>query len=144
MKKSKIVSILQTDNSVYTNSLIRGLLAINTYNNKKNIVIDIRQNSNVVWAYYGKKGIKYLDDILNIIVDVNVSMLKSYFDANNDVICVKDISKLSYDNFNLIINSLYEIYDNIFVVCSKSNEIYKFLLFADIILCPFEKEPIAL
>ena len=36
MKKSKIISILQTDNSVYTNSLIRGLLAINTYNNKKN------------------------------------------------------------------------------------------------------------
>ena len=64
MKKSKIVSILQTDNSSYTNSLIRGLLAINTYNNKKNIVIDIRQNSNIIWSYYGKKGIKYLDDIL--------------------------------------------------------------------------------
>ena len=144
MKKSKIVSIVQTDNSVYTNSLIRGLLAINTYNNKKNIVIDIRQNSNVIWSYYGKKGIKYLDDILNIIVDVNVSMLKSYFDVNNDVICVKDISKLSYDNFNLIINSLYEIYDNIFIVCSENNKEYDFLFFANVILCPLEKEPIAL
>ncbi len=144
MKKSKIVSILQTDNSSYTNSLIRGLLAINTYNNKRNIVIDIRQNSNVIWSYYGKKGIKYLDDILNIISDVNVSMLKSYFDANNDVICVKDISELSYDNFNLIINSLHEIYDNIFIVCSRNNKEYNFLFPADVILCPFEKEPIAL
>ena len=144
MKKSKIISILQTDNSVYTNSLIRGLLAINTYNNKKNIVIDIRQNSNVVWSYYGKKSIKYLDDILNIIANVNVSMLKSYFDFNNDVICVKDISKLSYDNFNLIINSLYEIYDNVFVICNENNKIYKLLLISDVVLCPFEKEPIAL
>ena len=60
MKKSKIISVLQTDNSSYTNSLIRGLLAINSYVGKKNITIDKRQNSNVVWTYYGKKNIKYL------------------------------------------------------------------------------------
>ena len=144
MKKSKIISILQIDNSVYTNSLIRGLLAINTYNSKKNIVVDIRPNSNIIWNYYGKKDIKYLDDILNIITNVNISMLKSYFDVNNDVICVKNTSKLYYDNFNLIINSLCEIYDNIFVVCNGSNNIYRFLLVADIMLCPLEKEPISL
>ncbi len=42
MKKSKIISILQTDNSLYTNSLIRGLLTVNSYAGKKNITIDVR------------------------------------------------------------------------------------------------------
>ncbi|MCR4663348.1 MAG: CpaF family protein [Endomicrobiaceae bacterium] len=143
MKSSKIISILQTDNSVYANSLTRGLLSVNTYNNKKNIVVDIRQNSNIIWSYYGKKSIKYLDDILNIIANVNISMLKSYFDNNNDVICVKDISDLSYDNFKLIINSLHEIYDNIFIVCDTADK-GNILLLSDVILCPFEKEPVAL
>ena len=82
MKKSKIISVLQTDNSSYTNSLIRGLLAINSYVGKKNIAIDTRQNSNVIWTYYGKKNIKYLDDILNVVLNVNISMIKSYFDGN--------------------------------------------------------------
>ena len=35
MKKSKIISILQTDNSSHTNSLIRGLLTLNSYAGKK-------------------------------------------------------------------------------------------------------------
>ena len=144
MKKSKIISILQTDNSLYTNSLMRGLLTVNSYAGKKNITIDVRQNSNIIWSYYGKKNIKYLDDILNIVVNVNMSMLKSYFDTNNDVICVKDITKISEENFNFIINSLSEIYDNIFVVCAKSEYIFDFMHVSDIVLCPFEKEPIAL
>ncbi len=144
MKKSKIISILQTDNSLYTNSLIRGLLTVNSYAGKKNITIDVRQNSNIIWSYYGKKNIKYLDDILNVVVNVNMSMLKSYFDTNNDVICVKDITKISEENFNFIINSLSEIYDNVFIVCDKSKYIFDFMHVSDIILCPFEKEPVAL
>ena len=144
MKKSKIISILQTDNSSHTNSLIRGLLTLNSYAGKKNIAVDVRQNSNIIWSYYGKKDIKYLDDILNVVANVNISMIKSYFDTNNDIICVKDITKTSEENFNFIINSLSEIYDNIFVVCDKIKYIYDFMHVSDIVLCPFEKEPVAL
>ena len=127
MKKSKIISVLQTDNSSYTNSLIRGLLAINSYVGKKNIVIDTRQNSNIIWSYYGKKNIKYLDDILNVVLNVNISMIKSYFDGNNDIACVNDITRISEENFNFIINSLSDIYDNVFIVCDKN--ICKSILF---------------
>ena len=140
MKKSKIVSVLQTSDSSCTNSLIRGLFALNSYAGKKNIAIDIRQNSNIIWSYYGKRNIKYLDDILNIVLNVNVSMLKSYFDGNNDIVCVKDITKISEENFNFIINLLSDIYDNIFVVCDKIN----FMQLSDVVLCLFEKEPISL
>ena len=142
MKKSKIISVLQTDNSSYTNSLIRGLLAINSYVGKKNIAIDTRQNSNVIWTYYGKKNIKYLDDILNVVLNVNISMIKSYFDGNNDIACVNDITRISEENFNFIINSLSDIYDNVFIVCDKN--ICKSIQLSDIVLCPFEKEPITL
>ena len=111
---------------------------------KKNIAVDVRQNSNIIWSYYGKKDIKYLDDILNVVANVNISIIKSYFDTNNDIICVKDITKTSEENFNFIINSLSEIYDNIFVVCDKIKYIYDFMHVSDIVLCPFEKEPVAL
>ena len=140
MKKSKIISILQTDNFSYTNSLIRGLLVLNSYAGKKNITIDMRKNSNIVWTYYGKKNIKYLDDILNIVLNVNISMIQSYFDGNNDIVCIKDTTKISDENFNFIVNSLSDIYDNIFIVCDKNN----FIQLSDIVLCPFEKEPISL
>ena len=144
MKKSKTISILQIDNSLYVNSLIRGLLAVNTYNNKKNIVVDIRQNSNLIWAYYGKKNIKYLDDILNVSININVQMLKTFFDANNDVVSVKDITKFSDDNCSFILNSLSEIYDNVFITFNKNKYSYKFISLSDILLCPLEKEPISL
>ena len=144
MKKSKIVSILQIDNSLYVNSLIRGLLAVNSYNNKKNIVIDTRQNSNIIWSYYGKKNIKYLDNILSIATNVNVQMLKTFFDINNDIISVKDITKLSDDNCSFILNSLSEIYDNIFIIYEKNKYMDTFISVSDILLCPFEKEPVSL
>lgn len=144
MKKSKIVSILQIDSSLYVNSLIRGLLTINSHDNKKNIVIDARQNSNIIWSYYGKKNIKYLDDILKIALNINIQMLKTFFDANNDVIAVKDISNFSDDNCSFILNSLSEIYDNIFIICEKNKYVDKFISISNILLCPFEKEPISL
>lgn len=144
MKKSKVISVLQTDNSSSANSLIRGLLALNSYAGKKNIVVDVRQNSNIVWSYYGKKNIKYLDDILNVVLNVNISMIKSYFDGNNDIVCVKDITKISNENLNFIINSLSDIYDNIFIVCDDTKYIYDFAYMSDIVLCLFEKEPISL
>lgn len=144
MKKSKIISILQTDNSLYVNSLIRGLLAINSYNNKKNIVIDTRRNSNIIWSYYGKKNIKYLDNILIIAANINIQMLKTYFDVNNDIISVKDITKLSDDNCSFILNSLSEIYDNVFIIYEKNKHTDKFISISEILLCPFEKEPVSL
>lgn len=144
MKNSKAISILQIDNSKYVNSLVRGLLAVNTYNDKKNIVVDIRTDSNIIWSYYGKKNIKFLDDILNVVLNLNVSMLKSYFDINNDVICVKDLTKLSGENLDYIIKSLSEIYDDVFVVYDENKNIKNFLSLSDVILCPFEKEPVSI
>ncbi len=144
MKNSKAISILQIDNSKYVNSLVRGLLAVNTYNDKKNIVVDIRTDSNIIWSYYGKKNIKFLNDILNVVLNLNVSMLKSYFDINNDVICVKDLTKLSGENLDYIIKSLSEIYDDVFVVYDENKNIKNFLSLSDVILCPFEKEPVSI
>jgi pilus assembly protein CpaF len=144
MKNSKTISILQIDNSKYVNSLVRGLLAVNTYNDKKNIVVDIRTDSNIIWSYYGKKNIKFLDDILSVVLNLNVSMLKSYFDINNDVICVKDLTKLSGENLDYIIKSLSEIYDDVFVVYDENKNIKNFLSLSDVILCPFEKEPVSI
>lgn len=144
MKKSKIVSILQIENSLCVNSLIRGLLAVNSYNNKKNIIIDTRQNSNVIWSYYGKKNIKYLDDILNIVSNINIQMLKTFFDVNNDIICIKDITKIWGENINFILNLLSEIYDNVFMIFERNKYINDFISISDVLLCPFEKEPVSL
>lgn len=144
MNKSKIISILQTNKSVYATSLARGLSAVNTYDNKKNIVVDVRRHSNIIWAYYGKKNIKFLDDILNVALNLNVSMLKSYFDTNNDIVCVKNITTLLNGNLDFIIKSLSKIYDNIFVVYDNSEGFHDFLSLSDIVLCLLEKEPVSL
>lgn len=144
MKKSKVISILQTGNSTFTNSLVRGLVTQNTYNNKKSIVVDLRLNSYLVWHYYGKKEIKYFEDILNIVLNGNSSMLKSYLDDKNAIVSVKDITKLSLDNFNTIMKSLSEIYDDIFVIVDQNKTLYKFISVSDILLCVLEKEPVCL
>ena len=122
MKNSKIVSLLQIENSQNITNLLRGFSFVYSKNKNKSIVIDLRPNSNIIWSYYGRENIKYLDDILNIILDINIPMLKTFFTRDNDIVCAKDISKiLDNDNFNFIIKALIEIYDNIFIATINNN-----------------------
>ena len=145
MENSKIVSLLQIENSQNITNLLRGLSFIYSKHKNKNIIIDLRPNSNIIWSYYGKKNIKYLDDILNIILDINIPMLKTFFNCDNDIVCAKDISKiLDNDNFNFIIRALSEIYDNIFISTINNNYLQKILNITDVVLCPIVKEPISL
>ncbi len=146
MENSKVVSICQTDNPQNVNVLLRGLSVLSLKNNKKNVVIDFRTNANLLWSYYGRTDIKYLDDILNIISDINLPMLKTYLNNNNDVLCVKDIQKiLSNDGFVYVIKTLSEIYDYIFISYNLYDENLKKLLnFSDIVLMPVLKEPVSL
>lgn len=145
MKTSKIVSLLQTENSQKTTNLLRGFSFMYLKNKNKSIIIDLRPNSNIIWSYYGKKNIKYLDDILNIILDINIPMLKTYFNCDNDIVCIKNINKiLDNDNFNFIIKALSEIYDNIFIATISSTNLQKILHITDIVLCPITKDPVSL
>ena len=145
MKNSKIVSLLQIENSQNITNLLRGFSFIYSKNKSKSIVIDLRTNSNIIWSYYGKKNIKYLDDILNIILDINIPMLKTYFNCDNDIVCAKNINKiLDNDNFNFIIKALSQIYDNIFISAINNNNLQKVLHITDIVLCPITKEPVSL
>jgi len=145
MKNSKIVSLLQIENSQNITNLLRGFSFIYSKNKSKSIVIDLRPNSNIIWSYYGKKNIKYLDDILDVVLDINISMLKTYFACDNDIVCVKNISKiLENDNLNFIIKALSEIYDNIFISTINNDFLQKILHITDIVLCPITKEPVSL
>ena len=145
MKNSKIVSLLQIENSQNITNLLRGFSFVYSKNKNKSIVIDLRPNSNIIWSYYGRENIKYLDDILNIILDINIPMLKTFFTRDNDIVCAKDISKiLDNDNFNFIIKALIEIYDNIFIATINNNYLQKILHITDFVLCPITYDPISL
>ena len=146
MKNTKIISILQTDNPQNTNILLRGLSVLSVKNNKTNIVVDLRPNSRIVWSYYGRNNVKYLDDILHIINDINLSMLRTYLDINSDILCVKDINKILVDNnFDFIVKVLSEIYDDVFVSYDVYDRKANTLLFcSDDILVPLSKEPVSL
>lgn len=146
MKNTKIISVVQTDNPQNTSILLRGLSVLSVKNNKTNVVVDLRPNSSIVWNYYGKNNIKFLDDILHIITDINLSMLKTYLNASSDILCVKNISEILIDNnFNFIIETLSKIYDNIFISYDIRDDKLNNLLFsADTVLVPLLKEPVSL
>ncbi len=146
MKNTKIISVLQINNPQNTNMLLRGLSVLSVKNNKPAIVVDLRPNGSIVWHYYGKNNIKYLDDILHIITDINLPMLKTYLDITGDVLCVRDINKISIDNnYDFIIKALSEIYDDVFIAYDISDEkINGFLSRTDMALVPLSKEPVSL
>jgi len=145
MINNKIVSVFQIDCSQKVNVLLRGLSVLSLKKRKNNVIIDMRPNANIMWSYYGKNNIKYLDDILNIILDINISMLKSYLDTDSDILCVKDIKKIMLnDNFNFVIKSLSEIYNNIFISFIDNPGINDFLFLSDTVLFMLTKDPVSL
>ncbi len=145
MNIAKKVSVIQLDNPQNVSIMLRGLSVLSLKNNKRNIVIDLRPNSSITWAYYGRQNVKFLDDITNILSNINISMLKTYLDMNNEVLCLKNRTFLSDDNLSFILNSLAELYDNIFISCDVSDEkIKNFISLSDIALVPLSKEPIGL
>ena len=145
MKKVKTISVFQTDNSQNVNVLLRGLSVLSLKKSKNNVILDMRPDSDIVWSYYGKNNVKYLDDILNIILDINVSMLKTYLNSNSDILCVKDIKKvLSNDNFLFIIKSLSEIYDSIYISFIDNSFVTDFLFLSDAVLFPVTNDPVSL
>lgn len=144
----KIISLIQTDNSSYTNAFIRGLVVNYSRQNKNTIIIDLRSSkSDLFWAVYNTDKIKYVDDILNVIANINVQMLKTYLNTKNEVLCVKksDDNLLADNNFNCLLQCLSSIYENIVVVIQDrllqfGNNI---LDLSDVILLPFLKEPVS-
>ena len=145
MKNNKIVSVFQTDCSQNVNVLLRGLSVLSLQKLKSNVIIDMRPNANIIWSYYGKNNVKFLDDILNIILDINLSMLKTYLNTDSDVLCVKDIKKIMANgNFSFVIKSLSEIYDNIYISFVDNSVINDFLFFSDIVFFAITKDPVSL
>ena len=144
----KIISLIQTDSSSYTNVLIRGLISSYSRQNKNTIIIDLRSSkSDLFWTVYNTEKIKYVDDMLNVISNINVQMLKTYLNVKNEILCIKDSDSnfLGKNDFNYLLQCLTSIYENIIVVIQDrllqfGNNI---LNFSDIILLPFVKEPVS-
>jgi pilus assembly protein CpaF len=144
----KIISLIQTDSSSYINVLIRGLVSSYSRQNKNTIIIDLRSSkSDLFWTVYNTEKIKYVDDMLNVISNINVQMLKTYLNVKNEILCIKDSDSnlLAEHNFNYLLQCLTSIYENIIVVIQDrllqfENNI---LDFSDVILLPFIKEPVS-
>lgn len=148
MDNKKIISLIQTDSSSYTNAFLRGLVINYSRQNRNTIIIDLRSSkSDLFWAVYNTAKIKYVDDILNVIANINVQMLKTYLNTKNEVLCVKksDGNLLADNNFNYLLQCLSSIYENIVVVIQDrllqfENNIMDL---SDVILLPFLKEPVS-
>lgn len=144
----KIISLIQTDSSSYTNAIVRGLIANYSRRNKNTIIVDLRSSkSDLVWAVYYPDKIKYVDDILNIISNINVQMLKTYLNTKNEILCIKkyDADLFADNRLNYLIQCLSSIYENVVIVIQ--DRLLQFentvLDLSDVILLPFLKEPVS-
>lgn len=144
MNNTKIVSVIQTDNPQNASVLLRGLSALSSKNGKTNVVMDLRVGSNMVWSYYERKNIKFLDDILNIISDINLPILKTYLNLSDEVICIKDKNILLNNNSDFIIKALSGIYENIFISFDGCDDKSKnFLKLSNMVAVSLSHDPVS-
>ncbi len=146
MAKSKIISVIQTGDSIYSNLISRGLLSVFIRNNKSCAVIDVRSSANdVFWSLCGEK-IKYIDDVIKVVEDINSVILKTYLNPKKEILCSKEkgVEFFKNGNFNYLIRCMSEIYENIVLLTfAGEQEIQKNAEVSDIAILPFEKEPAA-
>lgn len=144
MKNKKIISVIQSDNPQYVTSLLRGLSFLYLRQNRSNIIIDARSSkSDIIWSVYAKKEIKYADDMVKVMPNVNTTMLKTYLDSKREILCVKKTDG-NYDNLNYFIEPLQAIYDEIIVVYTCKAQNNDFILNnSNVILTPFIKDPVS-
>lgn len=101
----------------------------------------------MVWAVYYPAKIKYIDDILNIISNINVQMLKTYLNTKNEILCVKKYENnlIGDSKLNYLIQCLSSIYENVVII--MQDRLLQFentvLDLSDVVLLPFLKEPVS-
>ena len=126
MTKSKIIEFIQTDSSISIDSIIRGLSCLYTSKQESFAIVDLRSSkSNVLWSLYDKKNIKYIDDIISVVSQLNLTMFKTYFNLKSDVICVKNIDFiLKHKHLSCFFEIISQIYNNV-IIATNFNSINK-------------------
>lgn len=122
MNKNKITEFIQTDSSLFVDTLIRGTIC--SYNGKQetSVIIDLRSSqSDVLWSLYDKKNIKYIDDIINVVSEINLAMFKTYFNLRNDIVCIKNVEVLNHKNLFCFFEMISKLYSNVLVVLNTDN-----------------------
>ena len=122
MNKNKIIEFIQTDSSLFVDTLIRGTVCL--YNDKKesSVIVDLRSSkSDILWSLYDKKNIKYIDDIINVVSEINLTIFRTYFNLKNDVICIKDDKVLNHKNLFCFFEMISKLYDNVLVALNTDN-----------------------
>jgi len=146
INKSKIITIVQSDGSLSTNLIARGLFSVFERLNKTCAVIDLRSAGNdMFWSVY-HDNIKYVDDTMKVIKDINAVMLRTYLNPKKEVLCVKEkgLEAFRTGEFESLIKGVSSIYENIIVaVCSGIFEIEKDVILSDAVLLPFENDPVS-
>ena len=146
MQNSKFISLIQADDSVYINSLLNGLIKTFSYQKNKTILIDLRSSCcDIVWKLYGTEKIKYVDDVLNLIENINKQMLQTYLDNFQQILCIKNYDTISNKNLNYFFEYIRQLYDNIILVAQDKslNDNFKIFENTDIFLLPFINEPVS-
>ena len=124
MAKNKIIEFIQTDSSLYVDTIIRGLSCLYANKQESFVIIDLRSSkSSILWSLYDKKNIKYIDDIIGVVSQLNLTMFKTYFNLKSDIVCVKNIDFiLKHKHLLCFFELISQIYDNVIIV-SKFNNI---------------------
>ena len=146
MQNSKFISLIQADDSVYVNSLLNGLMKTFSYQNNKTILIDLRSSCcDVVWKLYGTEKVKYVDDVLNLIENINKQMLQTYLDNLQQILCIKNYDIITNKNLNYFFECIRQLYDNIILVAQDKllNDDFKIFENTDIFLLPFINDPVS-
>lgn len=123
MTKSKIIEFIQTDSSISVDSIIRGLSCLYTSKQESVAIVDLRSSkSNVLWSLYDKKNIKYIDDIISVVSQLNLTMFKTYFNLKSDVVCVKNIDFiLEHKHLLCFFELISQIYNNVIIATNFNN-----------------------
>ncbi len=146
INKSKIITIVQSDGSLATNLIARALFSVFERLNQTCAVVDLRSSGNdMFWSVY-QDNIKYVDDTMKVIKDINTVMLRTYLNPKKEVLCVREKGLDAFRNgeFESLIKGVSSIYENIIVtVCGGIFEIEKDVVLSDAVLLPFENDPVS-
>ena len=146
MNKNKIIEFIQTDSSLFVDTLIRGTVCL--YNDKKesSVIVDLRSpKSDVLWSLYDKKNIKYIDDIINVVSEINLTIFRTYFNLKNDVVCIKDCKVLNHKNLFCFFEMVSKLYDNVLVALNADtiNKTNSLISVANIVYLCSSNNPIS-
>ncbi len=146
INKSKIITIVQSDGSLSTNLIARGLFSVFERLNKTCAVVDLRSAGNdMFWSVY-QNDVKYVDDTIKVIKDINTVMLRTYLNSKKEILCIREKGADAFKSgeFEGLLKVISSIYENVIVVLRGGIfETDKNIELSDAVLLPFENDPVS-